>query len=71
MVHDFVVHGDGTGVNLLALRCALRVVEEGSYEITWRVGDVALLDNRAMIHAHMPWAEDRPRKILASLVAGT
>ena len=65
---DFLTLGDGSPVDLAALRFAAKVADEHAYDIEWQRGDVALLDNYLVMHARRAWVGDGPRRVLASLV---
>ena len=65
---DFMTLGDGSPVDLEALRCAARAADEHGYDVQWQCGDVALIDNYLVMHARRPWTGDGPRRVLASLV---
>ena len=67
-VGEFLTLGDGSPVDLAALRFAAQVADENAYDIEWQRNDVALLDNYLVMHARRAWAGDGPRKVLASLV---
>ena len=66
----FLTFGDGSPVPLEPLQFAARVSDEAAVDLSWRKGDVALLDNYLVMHARRPWVGDGPRKVLASLVKG-
>jgi hypothetical protein len=60
--------GDGSPVDLAALRYAAKVADAHAYDIDWRAGDGGLLDNYLSMHARRAWLGDGPRRVLASLV---
>jgi hypothetical protein len=63
---DFLEYGDGSTVETEPLLFARALCEEHAVEIAWEQGDVALLDNYAVMHARRDF--EGPRRILASLV---
>lgn len=62
-----ITHGDGSPLNVTAVRAACEISEELSFDVPWQAGDVALVDNYAVMHARRPF--EGTRRILASLVA--
>jgi len=65
---EFLTFGDGSPVDLEALRFAAKVADERAYDVQWERGDVALIDNYQVMHARRAWLGDGPRRVLASLV---
>ena len=65
---EFLTLGDGSPVDLAALRYAAEVADTHAYDIEWRAGDVGLVDNYLVMHARRAWLGDGPRRVLASLV---
>ena len=62
-----ITHGDGSPLDVAAVRTACEISDELSFDVPWQSGDVALVDNYAVMHARRPFTGTR--KILASLVA--
>ena len=60
--------GDGGEVPLAPIAWAHAESERLAAELQWEAGDVALLDNRLVMHARRPWVGEGPRRVLASLV---
>lgn len=58
-------HGDGTPLDAEAVRVAIELSEELSFDLQWQVGDFALLDNTVVMHARGPF--QGKRKVWASL----
>lgn len=65
----FVTLGDGSSIDFEALVFAKQQSKDCAVELEWQKGDVALLDNHAVMHARRLWTGDGPRRVLASLVA--
>ncbi|MBT4844294.1 MAG: SyrP protein, partial [Planctomycetaceae bacterium] len=62
-----VTFGDGTPLDHVAVTAACEIADELTFEVPWRQGDVALVDNYVAMHARQTFTGTR--KILASLVA--
>ena len=58
-------HGDGTQLDAEAVRVAIRLSEELTFDLNWQVGDFALLDNTVVMHARKTFSGSR--KVWASL----
>jgi alpha-ketoglutarate-dependent taurine dioxygenase len=62
-----ITFGDGTPLDRAAVDVATRLGEELSFNVPWRRGDVALVDNFVTMHGRRAFTGTR--KVLASLVA--
>jgi alpha-ketoglutarate-dependent taurine dioxygenase len=62
-----ITFGDGTPLDVDAVHVATRLGEELSFDLPWRRGDVALVDNYVTMHGRRAFTGTR--KVLASLVA--
>ena len=62
-----ITHGDGAPLDTKAVQTACRIADEITFDVPWQDGDVALVDNYAVMHARRPFTGTR--KVLASLVA--
>ena len=60
-----VRHGDGSALDLAAVQRASELADELSFDIPWRDGDFALVDNRVVMHGRAPY--QGTRKVFASL----
>ena len=60
-----IQHGDGTPVDPEAVLAATEMAEELSFDLEWKAGDIALLDNTITMHARRPF--QGKRKVVASL----
>lgn len=58
-------HGDGTPLDVDAVRAATELAEELAFDLQWQVGDVVLIDNTITMHARRPFVGTR--KVVASL----
>jgi alpha-ketoglutarate-dependent taurine dioxygenase len=58
-------YGDGGLIPKKYFESAVEIIKETRALVTWKKGDVVLLDNLAVQHAREPWTGDR--KLLASL----
>jgi hypothetical protein len=63
-----VAHGDGTPVDLEAVRAATAVAEELAVDVAWQTGDMLLVDNYVVMHGRRSF--EGPRSVLVSLVRG-
>jgi hypothetical protein len=63
-----ITFGDDTPLDRDAVDVATRLGEELSFNVPWRRGDVALVDNYVTMHGRRAFTGTR--KVLASLVAG-
>ena len=64
-----ITHGDGTPLDINAVTTACQIADEITFDIPWQAGDVALVDNYAVMHARRPFTGTR--RILASLIASS
>lgn len=64
-----ITFGDGTPLDRGAVDVATRIGDELSFDLQWRRGDVALVDNYVSMHGRRPFTGTR--KVLASLIAGS
>ena len=60
-----IQHGDGTPVDPEVVLAATEMAEELSFDLEWKAGDIALLDNTITMHARRPF--QGKRKVVASL----
>lgn len=60
-----ITFGDGTPLDPAGVEVAVRLADELTFDIPWERGDVALLDNRSVMHGRQTFSGTR--KILASL----
>jgi hypothetical protein len=61
-----ITFGDGSPLNVETVHIAATLAEEISFEVPWQEGDVALVDNFAVMHGRRTFTGTR--KVLASLV---
>ena len=62
-----IAFGDGTPLDADGVAAAVELADELTYDLAWRRGDVALVDNFVAMHGRRPFTGTR--KVLASLVA--
>jgi alpha-ketoglutarate-dependent taurine dioxygenase len=62
---EAIRHGDGSKLDGDAVRIAMQLAEELSFDQQWQVGDMVILDNTVAMHARRPFVGTR--KVLASL----
>src|SRR5262245_40742483 len=62
-----ISHGDGTPLDRTGAVEATRIADELAFDLPWRQGDVALVDNFVAMHGRRTFTGTR--KVLASLVA--
>lgn len=59
--------GDGTVIDPQAMAKVIELAEQLSFDMNWRAGDVALVDNSLVMHGRRPFQGER--RVLASLLA--
>jgi hypothetical protein len=62
-----ITFGDGTSLNPETMDTVAQIAEELTFDVPWQKGDVALVDNRVVMHGRRTFSGTR--KVLASLVA--
>jgi hypothetical protein len=62
-----ITFGDGSPLNPETMDAVARIAEELTFNVPWKKGDVALVDNRVAMHGRRTFSGTR--KVLASLVA--
>ncbi|MEM8772242.1 MAG: TauD/TfdA family dioxygenase [Pseudomonadota bacterium] len=62
-----ITFGDGAPVEPEHMSAAIRIADELTFDLNWRAGDVALIDNFLVMHGRRPFAGKR--RVLASLIA--
>jgi hypothetical protein len=62
-----ITFGDGTPLDRDAVMTACALADQFTFDIPWRSGDVALVDNFIAMHGRRPFVGTR--KVLASMVA--
>lgn len=62
-----ITFGDGSPLNPETMDAVARIAEELTFDVPWQKGDVALVDNRIVMHGRRTFSGTR--KVLASLVA--
>ncbi|MEO1525988.1 MAG: TauD/TfdA family dioxygenase [Planctomycetota bacterium] len=62
---DAIRHGDGSKLDADAVRVAIELSEELTYDHQWCPGDIVLIDNTVAMHARRPFVGTR--KVVASL----
>ena len=62
-----ITFGDGAPLDVRAVMRVCDMADELTYDIPWRAGDVALVDNYLVMHGRRPF--EGSRRVLASLVA--
>lgn len=62
-----VTFGDGSTLNPETMDAAAKIADELTFDVPWQKGDVALVDNRVVMHGRRTFSGTR--KVLASLVA--
>lgn len=59
--------GDDTPISAQDMDCAIRIGDALSFDMAWKTGDVALIDNFLVMHGRRPFEGER--RVLASLLA--
>ncbi|MFT5322282.1 MAG: hypothetical protein ACI8P0_000117 [Planctomycetaceae bacterium] len=62
-----VTFGDGSMLNPETMDTVAKIADELTFDVPWQKGDVALVDNRVVMHGRRTFSGTR--KVLASLVA--
>ncbi len=62
-----ITFGDGSAITSGNMAAAIAIADELTYDLNWQAGDVALIDNFAVMHGRRPF--EGKRRVLASLVA--
>ncbi len=62
-----ITFGDGTPIEATDMEPAIRLADELTHDLAWQAGDVALIDNFAVMHGRRPFKGKR--RVLASLIA--
>jgi hypothetical protein len=62
-----ITFGDGSPLDREAVETAIALAEEFTFDVPWRQGDVALVDNFVTMHGRRTFTGTR--RVLASLVA--
>ncbi|WP_337661078.1 TauD/TfdA family dioxygenase [Erythrobacter sp. Alg231-14] len=62
-----ITFGDGTPITNDEMAPAITIADELTYDLAWQAGDVALIDNFAVMHGRRPF--NGKRRVLASLIA--
>ena len=58
-------YGDGTAISVDAMKVAIEIADEATYDLQWQVGDVAIVDNYLVMHGRRRYTGRR--RVLASL----
>lgn len=62
-----ICHGDGTPLDIEAVKVAIGLAEEIAFDLNWEVGDVVIVDNMVTMHARRSF--HGTRKVIASLAS--
>lgn len=60
-----ISYGDGDSISLDAMQSAIAIADEVTYDLHWKVGDVAIVDNFLVMHGRRRYVGER--RVLASL----
>lgn len=61
--------GDDSPIPKEALDLIVTLSAEFTFDVPWKDGDVALIDNQLTMHGRRPFSGDRPRQVLVALTA--
>jgi hypothetical protein len=61
-----ITFGDGSPLDRQAVTTAIKLADELAFDVPWRQGDVALVDNYVTMHGRRPFVG--VRKVLAAMV---
>ncbi len=62
-----ITFGDGEAITQADMAPAIAIADELTFDLNWQAGDVALIDNFAVMHGRRPF--EGKRRVLASLIA--
>lgn len=62
-----ICFGDGSVIDPQAMASVIELAEKLSFDLAWRAGDVALVDNSLVMHGRRPFQGER--RVLASLLS--
>lgn len=62
-----ITFGSGAPITAEAMKPAIAIADELTYDLHWQAGDVALVDNFTVMHGRRPFAGKR--RVLASLIS--
>jgi hypothetical protein len=62
-----VSFGDGTPIPEALLETVVTLAEALTVPLRWKDGDLALIDNRQVMHGRFPYAGARRREVLVAL----
>lgn len=61
----YATYGDGSPIQKEYIEAIIRVLDEITIPVPWKVGDILMVDNMTALHGRLPFTGDR--KILASM----
>ncbi len=64
-----IVLGDDSAITTEELKQIVILAQDYTYNLKWQDGDVALIDNKMVMHGRKPFAGNRKRTVLVSLAA--
>lgn len=64
-----ITFGDGSLIPVSILETVVELANEFTYDLNWRDGDVALVDNKMTMHGRRPFTGDKKRQVLVALAA--
>jgi alpha-ketoglutarate-dependent taurine dioxygenase len=62
-----ITFGDGTDIPIEGLQLAVELSEKYTFNLPWKDGDVALVDNYMTMHGRRPFSGERKRQVLVVL----
>ena len=64
-----ITFGDESDIPVSGLELLVKLSKDYTYDLNWQDGDVALVDNKLVMHGRRPFTGDRKRQVLVALAA--
>ncbi len=64
-----ITYGDGSHIPVEGLELVVKLSEQFTFDLAWKDGDMALVDNKMAMHGRRPFSGDRKRQVLVALSA--
>ena len=64
-----ITYGDGSHIPVSGLELVVELSEKFTFDVPWKDGDVALVDNKMAMHGRRPYSGERKRQVLVALAA--
>ncbi len=64
-----ITFGDGSHISTDALELIVELSKQFTFDVPWQDGDMALVDNKMVMHGRRPFSGERKRQVLVALAA--